>query len=90
VAATAHRPALWRGVVLALCLGLLVMALAAPAWAANDDLDLVGRAARAAGAKGNGRSARLSGAERARETGDGARASREDETTIAEEGGTNR
>jgi hypothetical protein len=74
----------------ALCLGLLLMALTAPAWTVEDDLDLVSRAAGAAGAKGNGLSARLIGAERARETGEGARASREDETTIAEEGGTNR
>ena len=39
--------------VVALCLGLALVALAAPAWAAKDDLDLVSRATGAAGAKGN-------------------------------------
>jgi Tol biopolymer transport system component len=48
--------ALWRVGVLALCLGLALVALAAPAWAAKDDLDLVSRAAGATGDKGNGQS----------------------------------
>ena len=49
----AGRLALWRLGVVALCLGLVLVALAAPAWAAKDDLDLVSRATDAAGAKGN-------------------------------------
>jgi Tol biopolymer transport system component len=48
--------ALWRVGVLALCLGLALVAPAAPAWAAKDDLDLVSRAAGATGDKGNGAS----------------------------------
>jgi hypothetical protein len=50
----------WRAVrrvgVLVMCLGLALVALAAPAWAAKDDLDLVSRAAGATGDKGNGQS----------------------------------
>ena len=49
----AGRRALWRVSVVALCLGLALVALAAPAWAAKDDLELVSRATGAAGAKGN-------------------------------------
>jgi Bacterial Ig domain/WD40-like Beta Propeller Repeat len=45
---------LWRGIVVALCLGLALVALAAPAWAAKDDIDLVSRAAGATGTFGNG------------------------------------
>jgi Tol biopolymer transport system component len=49
----AGRRGLWRVSVVALWVGLALAALASPAWAAKDDLDLVSRADGAAGANGN-------------------------------------
>jgi Tol biopolymer transport system component len=55
-AAAAGPRWLWRAIVVALCLGLALGALSAPAWAAKDDLDLVSRAAGVTGTLGNGSS----------------------------------
>jgi Tol biopolymer transport system component len=55
-AAAVGPRALWRAIVVTLCLGLVPVALAAPAWAAKGDLDLVSRAAGATGTFGNGSS----------------------------------
>ena len=46
----------WRGVAAALCPALALAVLAAPAWAAKDDVELVSRATGATGAKGNNHS----------------------------------
>jgi Tol biopolymer transport system component len=55
-AAAVGPRALWRAIVVTLCLGLVPVGLAAPAWAAKGDLDLVSRAAGATGTFGNGSS----------------------------------
>ena len=46
----------WRGVVAALCPALVLAVLAAQAWAAKDDVELVSRATGAMGAKANNHS----------------------------------
>ena len=56
VVATFSAARRWRGAVAALCPALALAVLAAPAWAAKDDVELASRATGATGAKGNGNS----------------------------------